>query len=100
MNTLTPTVELLFVDGHAVEVQIPAGAYPGDLTANAAALGRLVAATAHAVAIAARHETDADKAGQIALAMQAVALIADLQQLCLAEAKRRSAAAANVETAP
>lgn len=100
MNTLTPKVELLFVDGYAVEVEIPAVAYADDLMANAAALGRLVAATAHAVAIAAHHETDADKAGQVALATQAVALIADLQQLCVSEAKRRSAAAANVETAP
>ncbi len=90
MNTLAPVVDLLYADGAAVEIEIPAAAAAADLASHANALGRVMRATAHAVAIAAARENDGDRAGQIALAMQGVAVLADLQQLCAEEAQRRA----------
>lgn len=90
MSALVPIVDLLYADGAAVEIEIPAAALAIDLASHAEALGRVMRAAAHAVAIAAARENDGDRPGQIALAMQGVAVLADLQRLYAEEAQRRA----------
>lgn len=87
-----PLIELLYADRRAVDIQVPADADPAELGEHAAALARVVRAMTHVVAIAADHAADGYTFHELPLALQGVAALADLQQLCTAEAQRRAEA--------